>query len=73
QISHTNEEILNLRSELESTREELRSEKQTNLRLLVDLNTEKLINERMLKNQEDLDQLHNDNHHRQQGKAGLGY
>ena len=73
QVSHTNDKILNLRSEIESTREELRSEKEINLRLVDDLNTEKQINEGMLKSQEDLNQLYERNLHRQKGKAGLGY
>ena len=41
-----------------------------------DLNTEKQVNERMMKSQVDMNQLNHKNEqnlHRQKGKAGLGY
>ena len=47
--------------------------KQISLRLANDLNTERQINERMMKSQEDMNQLHEHNLHKQKGKAGLGY
>ena len=55
---------------------ELRFEKQINEKLKNDLNAEKLINERMLKSQEDMNQLNQKNEknlYRQKGKVGLGY
>ena len=55
---------------------ELRSEKKINEKLKNDLNAKKLINERMLKSQEDMNQLNQQNEqnlHRQKGKVGLGY
>ena len=55
---------------------ELRSEKQINENVKNDLNVEKLINERMIKSQEDvnhLNQKNKQNFHTQKGKAGLGY
>ena len=59
QFHNTNEEIMNLRSE--------------NERLLNDLNTEKKTNERMMKSQEDMNQLNEKSHLRQKGKVGIGY
>ena len=58
-LANANEEITNLRLE--------------NERLQNDLNTKKKINERMMKSQVDMDQLNEKNHHRQKGKAGIGY
>ena len=55
---------------------ELRSKKQINEKLKNDLNAEKLINERMLKSQEDMNQLNQQNEHnlhRKKWKARLGY
>ena len=55
---------------------ELRSEKKIIEKLKNDLNNEKLINERMLKSQEDMNQLNQQNEqnlHRKKGKVGLGY
>ena len=44
-----------------------------NERLQNDLNTKKKTNERMMKSQADMNQLNKKIHHRQKGKAGIGY
>ena len=54
----------------------MRSEKKISERLKNDLNTEKQVNERMMKSQVDMNQLNQQNEqnfHRQKGKARLGY
>ena len=55
---------------------EMRSKKQINEKLNNNLNAKALINDKMLKFQEDMNQLNQQNEqnlHRQKGKAGLGY
>ncbi|GLJ10090.1 hypothetical protein SUGI_0121890 [Cryptomeria japonica] len=59
QLSNANEEIRILKEQNESLKNELDIQKQTN--------------ERMMKSQTDLDQLNEQNLHKQKGKAGLGY
>ncbi|GLJ21268.1 hypothetical protein SUGI_0390550 [Cryptomeria japonica] len=59
QLSNANEEIRILKEENESLKNELDIQKQAN--------------ERMMKSQTDLDQLNEQNLHKQKGKAGLGY
>ena len=44
-----------------------------NERLQNDLNTEKKTNERMLKSQESMNELNEQNQYRHKGKAGIGY
>ena len=75
QLSDANEEIMNLRSENESLRNDLiterqinaslqsdlRYERQINKSLENDLNVEKQVNERMIKSQTDMDQLNQQN------------
>ena len=59
QLTYTNEEIMNLRSE--------------NQRLQNDLNIEKKTNERMMKSQAYMNQLNEEIQYKQKGKVGIGY
>lgn len=59
QLTNANEEIMNLRSK--------------NERLQNDLNTKKKTDERMMKSQEDMNQLSEQSQYRQKGKARIGY
>ena len=59
QISNENDEIMSLRIENESLKN--------------DLDTEKQINGRMMKSQADMNQLHEQTLHRKKGKEGIGY
>ena len=59
QLTNANEETMNLRSE--------------NERLQNNLNTEKQINEKMMKSQANMNQLNEQSHHKQKGKTGIGY
>ena len=44
-----------------------------NERLHNDLNTKRKINERMMKSQEEMNQLNEQSHYKQKGKVGIGY
>ena len=59
QINDANQELINLRIE--------------NERLQNDLSIEKKINERMMKTQENMNQLNEKTQYRHKGKIGLGY
>ena len=59
QITNTNEEIMNLRSESEI--------------LQNDLNIKRKTNKRMMKSQTNINQLNQQSYYRQKGKAGIGY
>ena len=58
QLTNRNEEIMNLRSK--------------NERLQNDLNNEKQTNKRMMKSQEDMNQLNEKSNFKQKGKVGIG-
>ena len=59
QLTNANEEIMNLRSE--------------NERLHNDLNSERKINERVMKSQANMNQLNEQNLYRKKGKVEIGY
>ena len=64
---------MNLSLENERIRDEMRSKKKISLTLVNELNIERKINERMMKSQEDINQLNDKSHYRKKGKVGIGY
>ncbi|GLJ49406.1 hypothetical protein SUGI_1045760 [Cryptomeria japonica] len=76
EIEGRNNEIVqheDLTEQLSNANEEIRILKEQNESLKNELDIQKQANERMMKTQTDLDQLNEQNLHKQKGKAGLGY
>ncbi|GLJ10092.1 hypothetical protein SUGI_0121920 [Cryptomeria japonica] len=76
EIEGRNNEIVqheDLTEQLSNANEEIRILKEQNESLKNELDIQKQANERMMKSQTDLDQLNEQNLHKQKGKAGLGY
>ncbi|GLJ44489.1 hypothetical protein SUGI_0933660 [Cryptomeria japonica] len=76
EIEGRNNEIVqheDLTEQLSNANEEIRILKERNESLKNELDIQKKANERMMKSQTDLDQLNEQNLHKQKGKAGLGY
>ncbi|GLJ21215.1 hypothetical protein SUGI_0388620 [Cryptomeria japonica] len=76
EIEGRNNEIVqheDLIEQLSNANEEIRILKEQNESLKNELDIQKQANERMMKSQTDLDQLNEQNLHKQKGKAGLGY
>ncbi|GLJ30947.1 hypothetical protein SUGI_0617070 [Cryptomeria japonica] len=76
EIEGRNNEIVqheDLTEKLSNANEEIRILKEQNESLKNELDIQKQANERMMKSQTDLDQLNEQNLHKQKGKAGLGY
>ncbi|GLJ20075.1 hypothetical protein SUGI_0364220 [Cryptomeria japonica] len=76
EIEGRNNEIVqheDLTEQLSNANEEIRILKEHNEILKNELDIQKQANERMMKSQTDLDQLNEQNLHKQKGKAGLGY
>ncbi|GLJ49804.1 hypothetical protein SUGI_1057810 [Cryptomeria japonica] len=76
EIEGRNNEIVqheDLTEQLSNANEEIRILKEQNESLKNELDIQKQANERMMKSQTDLDQLNEQNLHKQKGNAGLGY